>query len=82
MIYDFLESFKLDIRSYENCHHNCSKQVFVQYQSVEDLTHCIVTILGKFFSSADFFQNQLFEKNLSGLPSECQTVWTLIRPDE
>ena len=29
-----------------------------------------------------FFQNKLFEKNLSGIPLECQTVWTLIRPDD
>ena len=28
-----------------------------------------------------FFQNQLFRKNLSILPSECQTVWIQIRPD-
>ena len=27
-----------------------------------------------FLSSADFFQNQLFGKILSGIPSECQTV--------
>ena len=34
-----------------------------------------------FLSSADFFQNQLFLKILSGVPSECQTVWILIRPN-
>ena len=34
-----------------------------------------------FLSSADFFQNQLFRKILSGTPSECQTVWIQIRPD-
>ena len=28
-----------------------------------------------------FFQNKLFRKILSEIPSECQTVWTLIRPD-
>ena len=28
-----------------------------------------------------FFQNQLFQKILSGIPSECQTDWNLIRPD-
>ena len=28
-----------------------------------------------------FFQNHLFRKNLSGIPSECQTVWIQIRPD-
>ena len=41
--------------------------------------------LGKFFmlflSSADFFQNQLFRKILSGILSKCQTDWTQIRPD-
>ena len=31
--------------------------------------------------SADFFQNQLFQKILSGIPSECQTDWIQIRPD-
>ena len=39
-------------------------------------------IFHAFLSSADFFQNKLFEKILSGIPSECQTVWTLIRPDD
>ena len=38
-------------------------------------------ILHAFLSSADFFQNQLFQKILSGIPSECQTVWIPIRPD-
>ena len=33
-------------------------------------------------SSADFFQNQLFRKILSGIPSECQTVWIQIRLDK
>ena len=28
-----------------------------------------------------FFQNQLFGKIISGISSECQTVWILIRPD-
>ena len=32
-------------------------------------------------SPADFFQNQLFRKFLSGIPSECQAVWVQIRPD-
>ena len=31
-------------------------------------------------SSADFFQNQLFRKILSGIPSECQTDWIQISP--
>ena len=32
-------------------------------------------------SSTDFFQNQLFRKTLSGIPSVCQRVWIQIRPD-
>ena len=37
-------------------------------------------ILHAFLSSADFFQNQLFQKILSGIGSECKTVWIHIRP--
>ena len=38
-------------------------------------------ILYAFLSSADFFQNQLFQKKISGIQSECQTVWIQIRPN-
>ena len=45
-------------------------------------------ILYASLSSADFFQNQLFQKIISTfqkiiseLPPECQTVWIQIRPD-
>ena len=34
-----------------------------------------------FSPSADFFQNQLFQKILSGIPSECQTDWIQTRPN-
>ena len=34
-----------------------------------------------FLSSADFFQNHLFQKNLSGIQTECQRVWIQIRPN-
>ena len=34
-----------------------------------------------FLSSVDISQNQLFEKNLTRIPSECQTVRTQIMPD-
>ena len=34
-----------------------------------------------FLSSADIFQNELFQKILSETLSECQTVWIQIRPD-
>ena len=42
---------------------------------------CILGNFHNFLSSADFFQNLLFENILSGIPSKCQTVWTLIKPD-
>ena len=35
----------------------------------------------EFLKSADFFQNQLYRKIISGIPSDCQTVWIQIRPD-
>ena len=34
-----------------------------------------------FFAGCWFFQNQLFQKILSGIPSQCQTLWIQIRPD-
>ena len=42
-------------------------------------------LVGKFscvLQSADYFQNQNFRKILSGIPSECQTVWIQIRTFE
>ena len=42
---------------------------------------CMLGNFSCFFASADFFQNQLFQKILSGIVSECQTVLILIRPD-
>ena len=45
-------------------------------------SHCILGNFSCFLSSADFFfQNKLLEKKKSGIPSEHQTVWTLIRPN-
>ena len=40
---------------------------------------CLLGNFACFLSSADFFQNRLFQKILSGIPSECQTVWIQIR---
>ena len=34
-----------------------------------------------FWCQLIFFQNRLFRKILSGIPSVCQTVWMQIRPD-
>ena len=33
------------------------------------------------FCSLHFFQNHLYRNILSGIPSDCQTVWVQIRPD-
>ena len=43
-------------------------------------------ILHAFLSSVDFFQNKLYQKNLSGLPSVLNTLdldqtWCFVRPD-
>ena len=40
-----------------------------------------ITINSLFFFVINFFLNLLFLKNLSGIPSECRTVWIQIRPD-
>ena len=43
----------------------------------------LIKTLHAFISSADnFFQTQLFQKVLSGIQSEYQTVWIQIRPDD
>ena len=43
---------------------------------------CLLSNFTLFFlSSADFFQNQLFRKFLSRIPSKCQIAWIQIRPD-
>ena len=36
---------------------------------------------GLFNGQLIFFKINFFEKNISGMPTECQTVWILIRPD-
>ena len=45
------------------------------------LTLCLLGNLHAFLSSADFLKINFFEKNISGIPSECQTVWIEIRPN-
>ena len=49
---------------------------------VKDLTLCLLCNFASFLSSAEFFQNQLFRKIISGIPSECKTVWIQIRSDK
>ena len=61
---------------------------FLQYRYKKRLW--IFSLLKKIFNSAcskvtllsaDFFQNLLFQKIISGTPSECQMVWIQIRTD-
>ena len=40
--------------------------------------HCMQYGLSCILSSADIFQNKLFEKFFQEIPSECQTVWIRI----
>ena len=40
----------------------------------------MLILKGDFLLSADIFQNQLFQKILSGTPSECQTAWIQVEP--
>ena len=47
----------------------------------EPLTTFPWEIFPAFLLPADYFHNQLFRKILSGIQSECQTVWNQIRPD-
>ena len=47
------------------------------------LIPCMLGNFASFFVVCGFFfLNILFHKNLSGIPSECQTVWIQIRPDK
>ena len=48
---------------------------------IDALTHCILGNFHAFLSSTDV-STFCFEKILSGIPPECQTVWTLTRPEE
>ena len=42
---------------------------------------CMLGNFSRFFAVCRFFQNYFFRKILSGISSECQTVWIHIRPD-
>ena len=46
----------------------------VIYQDRLEMTLALCMLGNLLLSSADFFQNQLFQKILSGKLSECQTV--------
>ena len=55
----------------------CFEKQWENYVSQEKccINSAYWVILHAFLSSADFFQNQRFLKILSGIPSECQTIW-------
>ena len=65
-------------RLYEINYSNYNPLFF--YGSQRRVFACWV-ILHAFFSSADISYKQLFEKNISGLPSECRIFWIQIKPD-
>ena len=49
---------------------------------VAHLTFCMLGNFAYFFVVCGLFLlNEIFQKNLPGIPSECQTVWIQIRPD-
>ena len=81
-----LISFKINFfEKFFQEYHQCQT---ARTQNRPDFYSCLVchwsrswVIFHAFWPSADFFQNQLFRKILSGIPSECQTAWTQIRPD-
>ena len=60
---------------------SCIHLSFKYYAAISFNSLCLLGNFSCFLSSADFFQNQLFLKILSGIQSECQTVWIKIRPD-
>ena len=90
-------SAKLRIKCLTQEHHNVPpgslKLATLRYQVQHSITelldlkvNSILTLypmgnISCFFVVWYFFQNQLFWKISSGLPSECQTDWIQIRPD-
>ena len=52
---------------------------YVLLQQLQPLLFVCLVILHAFLLSADLFQNQLFRKILSGIPSVCQAVRIQIR---
>ena len=61
---------------------NTSKSIFASI--VVQLPWIIKLVCRSIMLSADFFNLKkinVFEKNLSGIPSESQTVWVQIRPN-
>ena len=62
--------------------HQISEYYFqASYEFKRNLTLCLLGNFSMLFCRLLFFQIQLFRKILSGIPSECQTVWIQIRPN-
>ena len=58
--------------------------LFLIYETLEQSTYDKLSVLDNFacflsFANVCFFQNRFSEKTISGIPSECQTVWFQIR---
>ena len=77
---------RYDVGAFQSTDHlmcvNIPAEYFTSYREEKSKKYSIVSaywvIMHFFLSSADFFQNQLFEERK---PSECQTVWIQIRPE-
>ena len=81
----YSESINLDADQVQHLDSNVSK---CYQQTINVVTSRVrvnsffpFIIFDAFLSSADFFQNQLFRKILSGITSECHTDWVQVRPD-
>ena len=73
----FISRFFLLYYSYLSSNVSCARPI-----PLGAFVTCLWHFLFVFFlSSADLFQNQLFRKIWSGIWSEYQTYWILIRPD-
>ena len=60
-----------------SCFQNPSESSGLNGLMIIHLNPCLLVLLLNFYdfmSSADFFQNQLFQKNLSGLPSVSKSL--------
>ena len=79
--------YLIDIKNYSQKINTCRRHThenlkFYSLASTAVLTLCILGNFACFFCHLwIFLKNELIQKNLFGIPSECQIVWIQIRPD-
>ena len=76
-----LSHFEMHICTFLPEHWLFTQKKCVSDQKVDTLTRCLMDNFSNFFAICGFFSKSTFSKNLSGMPSECQTVWIQIWPD-